>query len=86
MATLPQDVTSAAEWIAGALQHSGYQADFSPQSLAEIDRFIDDHWSDGRARPGGLLADALGHKLFSLGAYVGRDHSARAGRELAGRR
>ncbi|MEU6260743.1 hypothetical protein [Streptomyces sp. NPDC047043] len=71
MATLLQDVSSASEWIAGALQHSGYQADFSPESLAEIDRFLDDHSSEGSALPGGLLADGLGQKLFALGAYVG---------------
>ncbi|MEV7325313.1 hypothetical protein [Streptomyces sp. NPDC093970] len=71
MTTLLQDIASSSEWIANALQHSGYHANFSPESLTEIDRFIDDHSSDGIARPGGLLTDGLGQKLFALGAYVG---------------
>ncbi|MGW7302360.1 hypothetical protein [Streptomyces sp. NPDC054829] len=71
MSPLLQDIESSSEWIANALQYSGYTADYTPASFAEIDRFIDDHSSNGVARPGGLLADGLGQKLFALGAYVG---------------
>jgi hypothetical protein len=71
MSSMLQDVATMSEWIANALRSSGYQADFSQESLKEIDRFIDDHTSAGTAHPDGLLADGLGKKLFALGAYVG---------------
>ncbi|MFF1303723.1 hypothetical protein [Streptomyces sp. NPDC058307] len=71
MTALLQDIVSSSEWMANALRNSGYRADFSPDSLAEIDRFMDDHSSGGGARAGGLLADGPGQKLFALGAYVG---------------
>lgn len=71
MSTLLEDIDSSREWIVNALQYSGYSADYTPESLAEVDRFIDDHSLNGSVRPGGLLADGLGQKLFALGAYVG---------------
>lgn len=71
MASLIDDVGTAAAWIAAALRSSGYSADFSPASLWVVDRFVDDHSSGGQPRPGGLLAKDLGKRLFALGAYVG---------------
>lgn len=66
-----EDIRISAEWIAQALTLSGYKADFSPASLKEIDRFFDEHSLDGAAKPGGLLSEQLGQRLFALGAYVG---------------
>src|SRR5215475_968138 len=66
-----EDTHSAATWIAAALTGSGYRADMSPASLWDLERFFDEHASDGRARPGGLLSDDLGPRLFGLGAYLG---------------
>jgi hypothetical protein len=68
---IKEDVASGADWISRALQSSGYRADFSPQSLWEIDRFFDEHSHEGQAKPGGLLAEGLGQRLFGLGSYIG---------------
>jgi hypothetical protein len=71
MGTLSEDVEKAATWIAGALTSSGYRADFSIESLQDIDRFFDEHSRDGEAVPGGLLGEQLGQRVFSIGSYVG---------------
>src|SRR5580658_8435854 len=65
------DANAAAEWVANALSSSGYNADFSLDSLKEIDRFFDDQAPRGSPKPGGLLSQDLGARLFALGAYVG---------------
>ena len=36
------DALDAAEWMAKALSSSGYKADFTLDSLKEVDRFVDD--------------------------------------------
>jgi hypothetical protein len=69
MPTLQDDLDAAAVWIARALASSGYLADFSLSSLRSVDRFIDDHSTNGTPAPGGLLAQDLGGRLFALGAY-----------------
>jgi hypothetical protein len=66
-----QGCEEAAEWIATALSSSGYKADPTLQSFKEIDRFVDDQTQNGRPRPGGLLAEDFGARVFALGAYVG---------------
>ena len=71
MGTLVEDAHKAAQWMSTALNSSGYRADFSLKSLKEIDRFFDEHSSNGQAIAGGLLSQDLGSRLFSLGAYVG---------------
>jgi len=65
------DAVKAAEWVASALTNSGYAADFSPRSLWEIDRFFEEQSPGGQARPGGLLSEDLGSRIFALGAYTG---------------
>jgi len=69
--SIVDDVMSGADWIASALNSSGYEADFSPSSLCEVDRFYDEHTSNGAALPNGLLAEETGARLFALGSYVG---------------
>jgi hypothetical protein len=71
MATLVEDAQRYADWIGNALTSSGYQADFSAESLKEIDRFFDEHSRNGAAIPDGLLAEQLGTRIFALGGYVG---------------
>jgi len=71
MSRITDDISTGAEWISQALQSSGYRADFSPESLWEIDFFFDDHSRNGRARSNGLLSKDLGKRLFALGGYVG---------------
>jgi hypothetical protein len=66
-----RDAVAASKWIARALNSSGYKADFSMESLREIDRFFDEHSADGKPKPGGLLAEQTGARLFAIGAYVG---------------
>src|SRR5438105_2428181 len=70
-ASLITDARRMADHIAEALSQSGYKADFSLDSLREIDRFFDEHSRDGEAMPGGLLSEALGSRIFAIGSYVG---------------
>ena len=71
MSQIVDDVQKGAEWISQALQSSGYRADFSPESLWQIEFFFEDHCRNGQAIRGGLLSKDLGKRLFALGAYVG---------------
>lgn len=71
MATIKEDISRSADWIAHALSSSGYRADFTPQSLWDIDRFFDDHSSGGAAEPGGLLSEDIGQRIFAIGSYIG---------------
>ena len=71
MATIKEDIIRSADWIAHALSSSGYLADFTPQSLWDVDRFFDDHSSEGTAKPGGLLSPDLGQRIFAIGSYIG---------------
>ena len=73
------DARGAAEWMAKALSMSGYKADFSLDSLREVDRFFDEHTSKGKACSGGLLAEQLGQRIFSIGAYIGEVIRRQAG-------
>jgi hypothetical protein len=65
------DAVALADQISRALSQSGYNADFSLESLKEVDRFFDEHVTSGRAKPGGLPSQQLGARLFALGSYVG---------------
>jgi len=65
------DARDSAEWIAKALNSSGYKADFSISSLKEVDRFLEEQAPKGVPKPGGLLGEHLGSRVFSLGSYVG---------------
>jgi hypothetical protein len=70
-AAIVTDIHDAAQWLAGALPRAGYRADFSVDSLRDIDRFFDEQAPNGKPRPGGLLGDGTGAILFAVGAYVG---------------
>lgn len=74
-----RDVFGAADWMAKALTSSGYDADYSLESLREMDRFFDEHSADGHPRPGGLLAERTRQRIFGLGAYVGEVIRRRGG-------
>lgn len=66
--TLEEDIPKAAEWVVNALNASGYKADYSLESMKEIDRFFDE-----QSGPDGILAkNNRGWILFSLGSYVGQ--------------
>jgi hypothetical protein len=66
-----KDTLDAANWAATALPGVGYKADFTLDSLKEIDRLFDEQAPEGTPKPGGLLSDQLGSRIFVLGAYVG---------------
>ena len=71
-APIVADAHEAAEWIADALESSGYDADFSPASAKELDRFFEEQLTaPGKPRPGGLLAEDRGARLFALASYTG---------------
>ncbi|MCI8906885.1 MAG: hypothetical protein HFF12_00315 [Angelakisella sp.] len=65
--TLLEDIPIAASWIVKALNSSGYQADYTLESMRELDRFFDE-----QSAPGGILSKNRGQILFGLGAYVGQ--------------
>jgi hypothetical protein len=79
-----RDVSVAADWMARALVSSGYRADFSLESLREVDRFLDEQAAGGKPKRGGLLSKDLGNRLFSLGAYVGEVVRRQAGGQWEG--
>jgi hypothetical protein len=83
-AKIVADAINAADWVAGALSASGYRADFSMASLAEIDRFFDDQAPGGTVKPDGLLSEQLGSRLFAIGSYVGETLRRNLGGEWAG--
>jgi hypothetical protein len=62
--SLRNDITTAKDWIASALNYSGYRADFTLESLKEVDRFFDEQADR-------LLAENTGTKLFAIGSYIG---------------
>ncbi|MFD7282321.1 hypothetical protein ACFV80_36185 [Streptomyces sp. NPDC059862] len=71
MASLLHNVRTSGAWIAPALNSSGYRADFTPESLPGIERFMTEHSAHGIAAAGGLLATDVGPRLLALGAYLG---------------
>lgn len=66
--TLAEDIPKAAEWVVNALNVSGYKADYTLESMKEVDRFFDE-----QSGSDGILAKGnRGSILFSLGSYVGQ--------------
>jgi hypothetical protein len=49
----------------------GLQGRFTLDSLKEVDRFVHDQAPGGNPKPGGLLSDHLGARIFALGVNVG---------------
>lgn len=71
MASLKEDIDSMANWVSEALKSSGYRADFSPNSLAEIERFFSEQVKNGVVVEGGFLSEEVGTRLFAIGSYCG---------------
>jgi hypothetical protein len=69
MATLLEDIPSAAVAAGRALTQSGYAADFSPASLWQVEKYFADNTRNGKPR--GDLSRDTGKRLFALGCYVG---------------
>jgi hypothetical protein len=67
-----KDVSEASENGAKALNALGYKADFTFESIRELERFMKDNVEpEGGAKAGGQLTASMGSKLFLLGAYLG---------------
>lgn len=64
--TLLEDIHISSDWVVKALNSSGYNADYSLESMKEIDRFFDEQSSET-----GILSKNTGNILFSLGSYIG---------------
>lgn len=84
MGTIKEDIATSADWISRALKSSGYRADFSPESLWEIDRFFDEHSENGKAKSASLLSEDLGPRLFAIGSYIGEVVRRKVGGEWSG--
>jgi hypothetical protein len=69
--SIVRDAVEAADWMAKALAGWGYKADFTLDSLKDVDRFIDEEAPGGKPKPGGHLAQQFGAHMFGLGAYMG---------------
>jgi hypothetical protein len=69
--SIVRDAVEAADWMAKSLSAWGYKADFSLESLKDVDRFIDEEAPGGTPKPGGHLAQQFGVHIFGLGAYLG---------------
>jgi hypothetical protein len=65
--TLEQDILTAAEWVVKALNTSGYKADYTLESMKEVDRFFEE-----QSGSNGILAGNRGQILFAIGSYVGQ--------------
>jgi hypothetical protein len=71
VSTIVEEVHDAAVSIADIATSAGYGFDFTPGSLWEVERFLDENAIHGEPTPGGLLSKDLGSRVFALGAYVG---------------
>jgi hypothetical protein len=71
MGSLIEDAATTSTWMAAALSQSGYEMDFTPASLWQVDFFFEDHAPGGVAKPGGFLSKNPGPRLFAIGAYIG---------------
>lgn len=65
-ASLQEDIVKANDWIVRALKSSNYKADYSMESLKDIDRFFDEE-----NHKDGILSQNVGNILFGIGVYVG---------------
>jgi hypothetical protein len=84
MRSIVADVQAAAEQISTALRSTGYRADFSADSLWDLDSFFDEHTKNGTPKPGGLLADQTGARVFALGGYLGETLRRHLGGQWSG--
>ncbi|MBR5308260.1 MAG: hypothetical protein IKU43_05780 [Clostridia bacterium] len=73
---LSEDIATAKAWIEECLVSSGYRADYTLDSLKDIDRFFDEHSGDD-----GIIAGNKGRILFGIGVYVGETMLALCGGE-----
>ena len=70
---LIDDIKTSSAWIITALNSSGYKVDMNIESVAELERFFCEQMDDEAhaPKPGGLLSEKMGQRLFAIGSYVG---------------
>jgi hypothetical protein len=71
MSRIIADINKYSKNIAKFLKFHGYKANFTLESLKEVDRFFAENSANGKPTENGLLAEATGSKIFAVGAYVG---------------
>lgn len=71
MGTIVEDLHDAAQSIAAIARDADYALDFTPRSLWDVERFLDENSAGGQPTPAGLLSKDLGSRVFALGAYIG---------------
>ena len=64
--TLEEDIHLASDWGVKAVKLYAYKADYSLESMKEIDRFFDEQSSET-----GLLSKNRGEILFGIASYIG---------------
>lgn len=64
--TLEEDIHSACEWVVTALNSSAYKADYTLESMKEIDRFFDEQSGEN-----GIISKGRGRIIFAIGSYIG---------------
>ncbi len=64
--SLEHDIKASCEWVIRSLNSSGYKADYTLESMKEIDRFFDE-----QNTPTGILSLNKGQILFALASYIG---------------
>lgn len=65
------EVEQSAEWVAGELQQREFEADFSLESLHEVDRFFAEFARADLPGFNDFFADDISYRSFAMGAYVG---------------
>jgi len=71
MPTIKEEIARASDWLSSALLSSGYNADYSLNSLSEVERFYNDHTANGFARPNSFIAHETEERMFAMGCYIG---------------
>lgn len=66
---IEDQVAPQAEWLVGRLKQLHYAVDYSPASLWEADRFINEAFPGGE--PMERIQPDVGRIIFALGAYSG---------------
>jgi hypothetical protein len=65
------DIEEAAEWTASVLNEREYKADFSLESLHEVDRFFSNFTRSDLPGYEDFFSEDLSYRSFAMGAYVG---------------
>lgn len=71
MASLKKDIKNSSTLLVRTFKIMGKNLDYSVQSVAEIEKIINEDIIDGIPRPKGLFSEHLGFKLFAISAYIG---------------